>query len=152
LIVVLAIENHKDEHVDALCNKYQQRMTGPYKMQVELLPAARVKDPQMQKEKETAAILKALKSGDTLILCDEHGKKFNSISFSEFVSKQLSQSRGRIVFAIGGAYGFTPEILEKYTTIKLTDFTLPHHLARLILVEQLYRASEITKGTGYHHI
>ncbi|MBS3914911.1 MAG: 23S rRNA (pseudouridine(1915)-N(3))-methyltransferase RlmH [Bacteroidetes bacterium] len=152
MITILAIENHPDKEIDSLCNKYIQRTSGPFKLQLELIPAARTRDPELQKVKESENILKAIKTGDILILCDENGESMQSIPFSNFIEKKLSQSRGRLVFAIGGAHGFSKELLDKYNSIRLTDFTLPHHLARLVLVEQIYRAFEINKGSGYHHI
>lgn len=150
-LVLAAIENHRDAEIDALCSKYLQRLTGPWKTELLLLPAARVKDPDMQKKTETATLLKILKPGDTLILCDERGKTLDSPAFANMIIKQLSDIRGKLIFAIGGAYGFAPEALKQFPTIRLSDLTFPHHLARLVLAEQIYRAMCIDKGTGYHH-
>ena len=152
MLTILAIENQKDEHIQKRCERYVQRMSGPFKLNIELLPSARVKIPQQQKEKESAAIAKAVKPGDTLILCDEGGKNYHTLAFAQLIEKELSVSRGRLIFAIGGAYGFTEELLQKHVKIRLSDFTLPHQLARLVLTEQLYRASEIIKGSDYHHL
>lgn len=152
MLTVLAIENQKDEGVSNLCERYVQRMSGPYKLNIELLRGAKIKDPQQQKIKESAEIIKFVKPGDTLILCDENGKNYHSLAFAQLLEKELSMSRGRIIFAIGGAYGFTEELLQKHLKIRLSDFTLPHQLARLVLVEQLYRAAEILKGSDYHHV
>ena len=148
---VACIENHKDPEIERLCAKYIQRIEKLHPMKLELIPAARVKDAQQQKEKETASILKLLKPGDELILCDERGQTFNSMAFAKFLDKEFSISRGRLILAIGGAYGFTDEALQRYRKIKLSDFTFPHHLARLVLVEQLYRGLSILKGSPYHH-
>lgn len=150
-LLVACIENHKDPEIERLCAKYIQRIEKLHPMKLELIPAARVKDAQQQKEKETAAILKLLKPGDELILCDERGQTFNSMAFAKFLDKEFSISRGRLILAIGGAYGFTDEALQRYRKIKLSDFTFPHHLARLVLVEQLYRGLSILKGSPYHH-
>lgn len=152
MILVLTIENHKDPLISQLCEKYIQRISGPYKLQIELLPAARVKEPELQKEKESETIIKATKPGDIVILCDEQGKNMHTLEFSQMLNKELSTARGRIVFCIGGAYGFTEELLKKHIKIRLSDMTLPHQLARLVLVEQIYRAFEINEGSGYHHI
>jgi 23S rRNA (pseudouridine1915-N3)-methyltransferase len=152
LLCILAIENHRDALADQWCQKYLSRLKGPYKLQIETLPAARVKDPEEQKERETQTLLKAVKPGDTLILCDETGKTWTSMEFSKMLAKELSKSRGRIVFGIGGAYGFTATALAAHTKLRLSDFTFPHHLARVVLTEQLYRAAEIIRGTGYHHL
>ena len=150
-LLVACIENHKDPEIERLCAKYIQRIEKLHPMKLELIPAARVKDAQQQKEKETASILKLLKPGDELILCDERGQTFNSMAFAKFLDKEFSISRGRLILAIGGAYGFTDEALQRYRKIKLSDFTFPHHLARLVLIEQLYRGLSILKGRPYHH-
>lgn len=122
-----------------------------HSVKLELLPAARTPDPEVQKSKETETLLKLMKPGDTLILCDERGKTFSSRGFATYIEKTLSQSRGKIIFAIGGAYGFTDKIRNQYPSIRLSDFVFPHQLARLVLTEQIYRALNILKGTGYHH-
>lgn len=151
MIVIAAIENHKDAEIDALCKKYLQRLDKMHPVKLELIAAARVKDPQQQKEKESAAILKLCKKNDTLILCDERGKNYHSLEFAQYIEREISHSRGNLIFAIGGAYGFTPELLSQHLKLRLSDFTFPHHLARLVLTEQIYRALSIIRGTGYHH-
>jgi 23S rRNA (pseudouridine1915-N3)-methyltransferase len=151
MILIAAIENHKNAEIDALCADYVKRCGPMHSVKLELLPAARTPDPETQKAKESETLLKLMKPGDTLILCDERGKAFSSRGFSAYIEKTLSQSRGKIIFAIGGAYGFTEEVRQKYPCIKLSEFVFPHHLARLVLTEQIYRALNITKGTGYHH-
>jgi 23S rRNA (pseudouridine1915-N3)-methyltransferase len=150
-VIVACIENHKDPEIDKLCAKYLQRIDKLHAIKLELIPAARVKDAKQQKEKETAAILKLVKPGDELILCDERGQSHTSVAFAKFLDKEFSMSRGRLIIAIGGAYGFTEEALQRYRKIKLSDFTFPHHLARLVLVEQIYRGLSILKGSPYHH-
>ena len=151
-IVIAVIENHKNKEIDSLCADYLKKLTGTYATKLEILPAARVTDPAQQKAKETETILKLCKPGDKLVLCDEHGKQLESIGFSKFIENELSNIRGKLILAIGGAYGFTSEALKQYPSIKLSDLTFPHHLARLVLIEQVYRAYNIQKGTGYHHI
>ena len=151
MILIAAIENHKNAEIDALCADYVKRCGPMHSVKLELLPAARTPDPEAQKAKESETVLKLMKPGDTLILCDERGKAFTSRGFSTYIEKTLSQSRGKIIFAIGGAYGFTEEVRQQYPCIKLNEFVFPHHLARLVLTEQIYRALNITKGTGYHH-
>lgn len=150
-LLLAAIENHRDPEIDLLCRKYLQRLNGPWKMELQLLPAARVSEPEQQKKQETAAVLKLLKPGDRLFLCDERGKTYDSLKFAALLDKELSDLRGRIIIAIGGAYGFTPEALGQHPCIRLSDLTFPHHLARLVLAEQVYRAMCISRGTGYHH-
>lgn len=152
MIVIAAIENHKNVEIDALCADYIKRCSPMHSVKIELLPAARTPHPDSQKAKESEAVLKLIKPGDTLILCDERGKSFDSVDFANYIDKTLTQSRGKIVIAIGGAYGFTESLRNQYPSIRLSDWVLPHHLARLVLTEQIYRAFNILKGTGYHHV
>lgn len=151
-IVIAVIENHRNKEIDILCADYLKKLNGPYSTKLEILPAARVTDPSLQKVKETETILKLCKPSDKLILCDEHGKMHHSLSFAQMIESELSNIRGKLIIGIGGAYGFTAEALKMYPSIKLSDLTFPHHLARLVLIEQVYRAFNIQKGTGYHHI
>ena len=112
MILIAAIENHKNAEIDALCADYVKRCGPMHSVKLELLPAARTPDPEAQKAKESETMLKLMKPGDTLILCDERGKAFTSRGFSNYIEKTLSQSRGKIIFAIGGAYGFTEEVRQ----------------------------------------
>lgn len=152
MIVILAIENHKNDAVNFLCNEYLKRTKGVFRTEIILLPAAKLKDPATQKEKECESVLKALKPDDTVFLCDENGNNYHTLGFTQLLQKSIHSSRGRVVFVIGGAYGFTGEFAMRFLKVRLSDMTLPHHLARLILAEQIYRAYEIDKGSGYHHV
>lgn len=151
MIIVAAIENHKENEIDILCKKYLQRIEKFYPIKLELLPAAKTKDPLQQKEKESLTISKLCRKNDILVLCDEHGKNYRSLEFAQYLEKEMSTLRGNLIFAIGGAYGFSDELRSTHVKIRLSDLTFPHHLARLVLVEQLYRAFSIIKGAAYHH-
>ncbi len=150
-ILIAAIENHKDAAIDELCEKYLQRLNGPWKTALLRLPAARVKEPEKQKQIETESLQKIIKPEDVVLLCDENGKTLTSTAFSGLIQVKLDTLRGRLIIGIGGSYGFTPEFMKTHACIRLSDMTLPHHLARLLLCEQLYRAMSIQKGSAYHH-
>ena len=150
-LAIYVIENKANKDIDSLCETYLKRIKNYHKVVLHKLPAARVKDPEAQKIKESDSIEAKVKPGDTLILCDELGKEFTSKQFSHYLEKEFSQLRGRVIFAIGGAYGFTEELKKKHTSIKLSQFVFPHHLARLVLVEQIYRAISIQRNMPYHH-
>ncbi len=150
-IIIAYIESHKNKLIDELCADYVKKTQGSFAMKLLKLESSKVTIPEKQQELETQSLLSKLKPGDKLILCDETGNSYSSPAFSKFLSKQLSESRGNIFIAIGGAYGFSRSILEQYPKIKMSDFVFPHQIARLVLVEQVYRAYQIDKGTGYHH-
>ena len=96
------------------------------------------------KSKEGELILKALQPGDVVVLLDEHGKEFRSIEFADWVERKMHTVNKRLVFIIGGPYGFSPKVYEAaQEKISLSKMTFSHQMIRLIFVEQLYRAMTI---------
>ena len=107
---------------------------------------------EQQKEKEGEMILKALQPGDVVVLLDEHGKEFRSIEFADWVGRKMHTVNKRLVFIIGGPYGFSPKVYEvAQEKISLSKMTFSHQMIRLIFVEQLYRAMTILNNNPYHH-
>lgn len=151
-IVIAYIESTKNSHIDALFNDYIKKLQGSFSCKTWIIPSSKVSKPEQQQVLESEALARKIKSTDTLILCDERGKSFTSPQFSDWIQQKLNHNRGDIIFAIGGAYGFSDALKSQYESIKLSDFVFPHHLARLVLSEQIYRAYQISKNTGYHHI
>ena len=108
---------------------------------------------EQQKKAEGDLILSQLNPGDDLILLDEKGKTFTSVLFSQWIEKQMNVGSKRIVFVVGGPYGFSKEVYDKCKfKISLSEMTFSHQMIRLIFVEQLYRAFTIIKGEPYHHV
>ena len=88
---------------------------------------------------------------DFVIVTDERGKVLTSPEFSETLEKAFSSSRD-VKIIIGGAYGVSEEVREKAELVgSFSRLVFPHMIARLIVAEQIYRAQEIAKGSGYHH-
>ena len=104
-----------------------------------------------QKTLEGTLILKLLQAQDTVVLLDEHGKEFRSVEFAAWLEKQQQVAR-RLVFVIGGPYGFSDDVYERANSkISLSKMTFSHQMVRLIFCEQLYRACTIIQGEPYHH-
>jgi len=104
------------------------------------------------KVKEGDKILQFIGNGDFLVVLDEKGKEFSTLEFSAWLEKILVLSKKRIVFAIGGAWGFSDEVFQKADVrISLSRMTFSHQLVRLLFLEQLYRAFTVIKGDPYHH-
>jgi 23S rRNA (pseudouridine1915-N3)-methyltransferase len=103
-------------------------------------------------EGEGAAILKLLKEGDYVVLLDERGKDIDTPALAAMLDGQLQSGTKRLVFIIGGAFGVSDAVKKQAKqTIKLSSLVFPHMLVRLILTEQLYRATSILDGGKYHH-
>ena len=104
------------------------------------------------KKKEGQLILKKIEKNDLLILLDEKGKTFTSIQFSKWLEQQLQYSARRMIFVVGGAYGFSDEVYARSNgKISLSNMTFSHQMIRLFFLEQLYRALTIMKNEPYHH-
>jgi 23S rRNA (pseudouridine1915-N3)-methyltransferase len=105
-----------------------------------------------QQEKEADLILKQIETSDEVILLDEKGKQFTSVEFSTFISKKMLASHKRMIFVVGGSYGFSERVYSRATgLVSLSAMTFSHQMIRLIFLEQLYRAFTILKGEPYHH-
>ncbi|MEK6628527.1 MAG: 23S rRNA (pseudouridine(1915)-N(3))-methyltransferase RlmH [Bdellovibrionota bacterium] len=106
----------------------------------------------LKKNFEAKVLLEKLSSDDYIILLDEKGKKYNSIEFSKLVSTIQESGKKRGVFIIGGAYGVNDEIKKCcQKTICLSDMTMNHLVAELMLLEQFYRALTIINRIPYHN-
>ena len=107
---------------------------------------------EQQKEKEGELILQQILSSDELILLDEQGLETSSIEFARFLEKRMLSGIKRLVFVIGGPYGFAQNVYSRANgKISLSKMTFSHQMVRLIFAEQLYRAFTILKGEPYHH-
>ena len=100
------------------------------------------------KAKEAEAVLAALQPGEQLVVMAEEGQTFDSPAFAERLEGSGSE---RLVFVIGGAEGIDPALKARASwKLSLSPMTFPHELARLLLLEQLYRALSIQQGGPYH--
>ena len=104
-----------------------------------------------QKQKEGELILKEIQPSDTVVLLDEHGADFRSVEYANWLKQKQNTAR-RLIFIIGGPYGFSPDVYTRANEkISLSHMTFSHQMVRLIFTEQLYRACTIIKGEPYHH-
>ncbi|MEW6434849.1 MAG: 23S rRNA (pseudouridine(1915)-N(3))-methyltransferase RlmH [Myxococcota bacterium] len=102
------------------------------------------------KEDEGAALLSKLGPRDVLVALDERGKALSSVDFAKWLGQQVDQGRD-VAFAVGGDEGLSDEVRQKAgLVLSLSAMTLPHRLARLVLLEQVYRAFSILRGEPYH--
>ncbi len=105
-----------------------------------------------QKVAEGKALLAILENSDHVVLLDEHGTERTSLDFSQWLQRRMASGSKRLVFVVGGPYGFSPEVYDRANEkISLSKMTFPHELVRLIFVEQLYRAFTILRNEPYHH-
>ncbi len=152
-VVILAVGKIKEKHWRAAALEYLARLKPYAKVVVEEViaePFRRESDKEKAKQKEGERLLAALAkySDSEIIILDERGKEFTSVEFADFFSREAR----RVVFVIGGALGFDENFAKRsFTKISFSKMTLPHELARVVLLEQIYRAAAIAQGKSYHY-
>ena len=105
-----------------------------------------------QKRLECEAILRLINASDHVVLLDEHGAELRSIEFADLIQRRMSSGVKRLVFVIGGPYGFSDAVYSRSNSkLSLSKMTFSHQIVRAIFTEQLYRAFTILKNEPYHH-
>lgn len=144
-----------DKHVAGIADLYLSRIGKYTPFEIVTLPDIKNSASlpvQEQKIKEGKKILQALNNDDFIVLLDERGRELRTVEFSAWMEKTFMISRKRIVFVIGGPWGFSDEVYKRADLmISLSRMTFPHQLVRLLFLEQLYRVFTIIKGEPYHH-
>jgi 23S rRNA (pseudouridine1915-N3)-methyltransferase len=133
---------------------YSERIKkyAPFEITTTVLKKINSTDQLHIKKNEGIAILDKIIPGDWVVLLDEHGKEMGSKLFSTFLQSKMNAGIKRLVFVIGGAYGFSDEVIARANDkLSLSKMTFSHQIVRLIFLEQLYRAFTIIKGEPYHH-
>jgi 23S rRNA (pseudouridine1915-N3)-methyltransferase len=112
---------------------------------------SRAATPQKRKSDEAAAITAALGSADVVIALDEHGKTMGSEDFAKRIGRWRDDGKASLAFVIGGPDGLDPDFVKRATlSLSFSPLTWPHQLVRVMLAEQLYRATTILAGHPYH--
>ena len=153
-MTLLVVGRTVEQHFITAINDYIQRTRRYLSFDMEVIPElknTKSLSADVQKEKEGELILKALKPGDVVVLLDEGGKEMRSIEFADYMKRKMNTVNKRLVFIIGGPYGFSPKVYEAaHEKLSLSRMTFSHQMIRLIFVEQLYRAMTILNGGPYN--
>lgn len=152
---LLLVGKTTSKPLSQLVDDYVERVGHFAPFSVEVIPElrkARSLTVEQQKELESDEILNRLKASDFVVLLDERGREFRSVQFADFVQKLHLRGASRVVFIVGGPYGFANSVYERANEkISLSKMTFSHQMIRLLFVEQLYRAYSILNGLPYHH-
>lgn len=154
-ITLICIGKTRDRNLVDGIEKYMSRISHYISFDFVTLPdwktTSRLSETQ-QKEKEGAMILGALQDSDRVILLDERGTQMTSREFAQSIDRQMNAGLKRLVFIIGGPYGFSQEVYNRADAkLSLSKMTFSHEKVRLFFVEQIYRAMTILRGEPYHH-
>ena len=150
-MITLIVVSDGYKHFDEPIREYLKRLQKVITLKT-LKPISHT-NVEYIKGKETLALLELLKRfSGTVILCDERGKSMNTLDFAQMIATSRNKSED-IIFILWGSYGIDLTLIHDIhpRLLQISDFVLPHSLAFLVLLEQIYRAHEILKGSGYHH-
>ena len=143
------------KEVETLVSMYTKRLNHYIKFAITTLADVRNTknlSAAEQKRLEGEAILRLVTDSDHLMLLDEHGLELRSIEFADLLQKRMSAGTKRLVFVIGGPYGFSDAVYQRANSkLSLSKMTFSHQIVRAIFTEQLYRAFTILKNEPYHH-
>ena len=152
--VLLQVGKTVNKHFTAGISDYAERISHYMPFNIITIPELKnTKNltEEQQKAAEGDLILRQLQPSDHVVLLDEHGLELRSMELARWL-QQKQQSARRLVFVIGGPYGFSPAVYQRANEqLSLSRLTFSHQMVRLVFTEQLYRACTIIKGEPYHH-
>lgn len=150
-IKIIAVGKCKEKYLQAGVAEYEKRLTPYASIQLYEVKEATSSHIAANLEHEKKAIQQLISNNDYIVVCDIDGEMMDSVAFSTWISNHYTYQSKTITFIIGGSDGLDPAI-KKQSDKKISFglMTFPHHLARLILYEQIYRAVMIRQGTKYH--
>ena len=151
---LIVVGKTADKHFQAGIDDYVRRVCHYMPFTLTVIPdlkSTRSLTEEQQKQAEGEQILRLVQPGDTLVLLDEHGQELRSVELARWL-EQKRQTARRLLFVIGGPYGFSPAVYARADErLSLSRLTFSHQMVRLVFTEQLYRACTIIKGEPYHH-
>jgi 23S rRNA (pseudouridine1915-N3)-methyltransferase len=154
-ITLLLIGKTTEKNIAEGVNNFSERIRKYSAFEIITLPDVkntRNMHTQEQKTKEGVKIIQSFRSDDYIVILDEKGKEFTTIEFAGWLEKIFMLQKKRIVFVIGGSWGFPDEVYSRADIrISLSRMTFSHQVVRLLFLEQLYRVFTIIKGDPYHH-
>ena len=153
-ILLITIGDNEDKYLATGFELYAKRLQHYASFDTVIIPSKKNKSNSKEAaiQAEAKEIMKKVSPSDLVILLDEKGKEYSSVEFAKQIQKYLNMPGKKMVFIIGGPYGFASEIKERANqTLSMSKMTFNHQMAKLFFLEQLYRAMTILKGEPYHH-
>jgi 23S rRNA (pseudouridine1915-N3)-methyltransferase len=154
-IILVQVGKTADKNISEIADLYSSRIAKYNSIETITLPNLKnTKNMPIdeQKQKEGKQMLQVINNDDYVVVMDERGKEMRTIELAEWIGKIFMLPQKRLVFVIGGAYGFSDEVYKRADyKMSLSKLTFPHQLVRLVFLEQLYRIFTVLKGEPYHH-
>lgn len=154
-VELIVVGKTDSTEVARLVDEYKSRIGFYTRFGITVIPDVkntRSMSEAQQKRAEGESILKLLQTSDYVTLMDERGAQPTSEEFADWLQKRMASGCKRVVFIIGGPYGFSEEVYARANgKIALSKMTFSHQIVRAIFAEQLYRAFTIINNEPYHH-
>lgn len=142
----------REPWIKAGITEYRERVGRYLPLIIEELKDEKDAEAAEGRRREGERLLKQVPPNAVLVMLDERGRQLDSVQFAEFIGKQRDSGTPELIFAIGGAYGFSDEIRKRAgLLLSLSTMTFTHQMVRPFLLEQLYRAFTILNNEPYHH-
>ncbi|MBX2892370.1 MAG: 23S rRNA (pseudouridine(1915)-N(3))-methyltransferase RlmH [Saprospiraceae bacterium] len=149
-----AIGKTSEKYLETGIEIFEKRLKNYLPFSWTILPDVKLKTTngaQLKQEEGKMALAK-INPDDYLVLLDERGQELGSVQLARWLERRLAASHRRLIFLIGGAFGFSPEVYARANEqLSLSKMTFNHLMARLFFLEQLYRAMTILRNEPYHN-
>ncbi len=156
-LTLICVGRNKEKYFRDAASEYIKRLSPYCRVSVIEIPEVRLSASPAEKEiqsalsEEAEGIKKFINREQFLVSLCVEGKKFSSSGFSDVIRKALLSGKSRLVFVIGGSFGLAEEIKTiSDLRLSISDMTFPHHLVRVMILEQIYRSFSILNGTKYN--
>lgn len=154
-LAILWVGKTRDRRLEALSSEYIERIGRHCRLHVREIreaPRDSARTPEERARREGKKVLKEVRPGEHVIALDERGRQVSSEEFAALLDRALEGHPTGVALIIGGPYGLSSEVKEDAAEIvALSRMTFTHETARLIALEQVYRAFTILRGGSYHH-
>ena len=151
-ILILRVAKGRVKWADSGSHEYLRRLNNRWNIEEITIKPSHRGEVVDRRGFESREVIKRLKSTDRIIVLDERGEQITSEVFASWLQQSMDNGVKRMVFVIGGPFGHDPFLLsEAWKVLGFSPMVLNHELARVLLAEQLYRASTIIWGGSYHH-
>lgn len=155
VVELIVVGRTTEQYIETGIAEYVKRLGHYVRFSINVIPelkgAKNMREDQI-KQVEGELILSRINTSDRLVLLDDKGLHPCSMEFSRWMQSSINRGTRRLVFVVGGAYGFSEEVYKRADDkLSLSKMTFSHQMVRLIFVEQLYRAMTILRNEPYHH-
>jgi len=148
---VVWVGKNRDPWVKEVVGEYAGRIRRYLPLELSEARDEKGAEAEEMRRRECERLEKLIPPGATLVLLDERGEQMDSPGLAAYIGKQRDSGIGEMVFAIGGAYGFSEEFRRRGRLLALSKMTFTHQMVRVFLLEQIYRAFTILNNEPYHH-